>query len=213
MARQERDDIMDWVANEESFYNQVMRLYDRWVDQGDAWGERQARREAFNVITGVAQALQARHIENGEYTLAEIDAAIDRVLEDFEQYREEELASRQSAAAAKPVPRKPMDAGAKEYAARMEAMILKYARCIYRGEDRHIPDAKVKKSVIQHLLGYMPASAARIRRSIETGDEHLNRIKLRDWDDQAEMLGYRSCGMSLSDAVGILKHVAKWYYA
>lgn len=227
MPRQERDDIMMWVANDEYFYNQVMRLYDRWVDEGDAWGEKQARREAFNVITEVAQALQSRNIEDGEYTISEINGAVEEVLEDFEDYREEEIAERQKKAAAKPVERKPMDAGDVEYAKSMDDLLLRFSLTQLPNLLDHpvnIDQDEAKRIGVEVLQDYIPASREKVRHALETGDEHLNTIKLRLWDEAAERLGYQKYRlrapdslkpyrMTLSDAVGLLKHVAKWHYA
>lgn len=198
----ELDSIMMWVANEESYYNRVMRMYDKWVDEGDSWTEKHARREAERLIHEIAEAIQENQAEasdNEKYTKTAIQEAVDETLEDFEDYREEEIAERAKNAKRQARPEDwVMDDADKAYAARMEEMLKKMAGLGYD---------------LDMLRGYMPVSQAKVRQALERGDKHLNTIKLRKWDEQAEMLGRPWAGFSLSDGVGILKHVAKWHYA
>lgn len=212
---QERDDIMDWVANDEYFYNLVMRLYDKWTDdfQEGVFMEDYATKQARAAIEEVAEALFAKGFWDSPYTEKEKREAVDQVMTDFESYRDEEIASRKKIETAKPVPRPKMTPEDIEYTKRQEAMLVKIGV-------RQSPDAAdmteedAKKAGVEYLTNhFMPASVERVRHALETGDQHLNTIKLRLWDDMAEKLGYRKYRMSLSDAVGVLKHVAKWYYA
>lgn len=115
MARSERDDITLWVANDEYFYNMVMRLYDRWVDEGDSWDERRAERELEAVVEEIAEALFSKGFWDEPYTAKEKWDAVAELLSDFDAYREEEVAERQKQAAAQRVPRRPMDEGEVAY--------------------------------------------------------------------------------------------------
>ncbi len=220
MPRQERDDITLWVANDEYFYNQVMRLYDKWVDEGDAWHEKFARRELESIVEEIAEALFAKGFWDEPYTAKEKREAVDELLEDFDQYREDEIAERQKIAAAKPKPRKPMDEGLAEYTKKMDALLIKIGVTLLPDVVDHpvnMTEQDARQAAIDYFVQFMPASKDKIRRALDTGDEHLNTIKLRKWDDMVEKFGGRRFlskrHMSLSDGVGILKHVAKWYYA
>jgi len=193
------DSIMLWVNNESSFYDDVRRMYDKWVEEGDLWSDLPARAEASNLIHHIAEAIEAMDFNQGEhYTAAQKKEAVDEVMDDFDDYRDEAIES-----AIKEVQRKPkpedlnMDAGEIEYAKKMEEMLKRMG----------------PRYDIEMLRGYMPVSQQRIRQALERGDKHLNSISLRKWDDQAKMLGRPWVGFSLADGVGILKHVAKWHYA
>ncbi len=212
---QERDDIMQWVANDEYFHNLIMRLYDKWTDDfvEGVFMESYAEKQAQAAIEEVAEALFAKGFWDSPYTEKEKREAVDEIMTDFEQYRDDEIASRKKIETAKPVPRPKMTPEDIEYTKRQEAMLVKIGI-------RQSPDAAdmteedAKKAGVEYLTShFMPASVERVRHALETGDQHLNTIKLRLWDDMAEKLGYRKYRMSLSDAVGVLKHVAKWYYA
>lgn len=215
LAGRDRDDITVWIANEESFYNQVMRLYDKWVDEGDAWDESWAERELVPVVDEIAEALFAMGFWDEPYTAKEKQEAVAELLSDFEGYREEEIAKRQEQVAAKPVPRKPMDEGQVEYARKMDDLLAKLG-------SRMLPDVvdhpvnltreDARQAGIEYLLRFMPASKDKIRSALEKGDDALNTIKLRKWDEKAEEFNYRRFRLSLSEAVGLLKHVAKWHY-
>lgn len=219
MPREERDDIMLWVNNEESFYNDVQGMYDKWVDEGDAWSERSAHREAGRLIAHIAEAIEASQRYSFPYTAKEISEAVDEVIEDFEQYREEEIAKRQKKAQAKLVERKPMDQEHLEYTRRMDGLLLKVGVSLLPDILDHpinMSADDARKEAIDFFLRFMPASKEKIRHALETGDEHLNTIKLRLWDAQAEKIGRPFMArhrFSLSDVVGLLKHVATWHYA
>lgn len=216
LAGRDRDDITLWVANEESFYNQVMRLYDRWVDEGDAWEESRAEQELEAVVEEIAEALFSMGLWDEPYTAREKREAVAELLSDFEGYRDEEIARRQEQAVATPVKRRPMDEADIEYARKMDELLAKLGV-------RMLPDVvdypiemtteDARRAGIEYLIRFMPASRKKIQSALEKGDDALNTIKLRKWDEKAEEFNYRRFRLSLSQAVGLLKHVAKWYYA
>lgn len=187
-----QDSISDWIANEESFYNDVNGLYDTWVEQGDGWDEKSARKEADALVRHIAEAIQNFDFVDDEYSENEIREAVDEVLEGFEEYREEAIK-----AAVKEVTQKPkpedfvMDEGDKEHAKKYEALAQKLG--------------------IEKLRALMPVSAAKIRAALEKGDKHLNSIRLRKWDEAGTAI--RGEGLSMAEKVCVLKHVAKWHYA
>ena len=194
MARSERDEITLWVANDEYFYNQVMRLYDKWVDEGDAWHEKFARRELEPIVEEIAEALFAKGYWDEPYTPSEKREAVDELLEDFEQYREDELAERQKNAAAKPTPRKPMDEATIEYTKKMDALLVQFGIRMLPDIVDHpvnMDEGDARKAAIDYLVRFMPASKEKIRKALDTGDEHLNTIKLRKWDEKAEEFNYK----------------------
>lgn len=221
----ELDSIMMWVANEESYYNRVMRLYDRWVDEGDAWDATWAEtREAAPLIRQIAEEIQeaqASYTDNEKYTEAAIGEAIAETMEDFESYREEEIAERQKNASAKPKPRNPMDQGDVEYAKKIDQLLVKFGLRLLPDILDHpvnMTEDDSRQAAIDYLVRFVPASKSKIRHALDTGDEHLNTIKLRLWDEKAEEMNWKRFSsvrnpISLSDAVGLLKHVAKWHYA
>jgi hypothetical protein len=189
------DSIMMWVNNEESFYNDMHGLFDRWVEAGDAWDEADARKEAAALVAHIAEAIEAKDFNEGEkYSPAKHKEAVDEMMDDFDDYRDEAIESIVKRAKNKPKPEdKVMDEGEKEH-------FKKY-------------EARAQKLGIDHIRGYMPASAQRIRRALEQGDKYLNTIPIRKWDEMATMMGYRNEGWSLSEGVSLLKHVAKWHFA
>jgi hypothetical protein len=200
MPRFERDDIMLWVNNESSFYDDLHGLYDKWVEEGDAWSEKSARREAEALIKHIAEAIDASQRHPMPYTKREISAAVDEVIEDFDDYRDEAIAEAVDNVKRQPRPEDMlMDAGDKEHAKKTEEMLQKMI--------------KLGRYDIEMIRGYMPVSPQKVRQALERGDKYLNTIPLRKWDEQAKMLGRPWVGFSLADGVSILKHVAKWHYA
>lgn len=217
MSKQDRDEITLWIANDEGFYNQVMRLYDRWVDDGDAWDERRAEEQMAAVVAEIAEALASEHSEAGPYTLQEKRDALAELMSDFEAYREAEIAERQKQAAAETAPRPPMDEEAIAYVKRMDRLLIDKVgvRMLPDVADHpvNMTEEDAKQAAVEYLGRFMPVSAAKIRSALEKGDQHLNTIKLRKWDEKAEAFNYRRFRLTLSEAVGLLKHVATWYYA
>lgn len=187
-----QDSISDWIANEESFYNDVQGLLDKWVEEGDSWHETFARKEADALIRHIAEAIQNFDFVDDKYSEQEIREAVEEVLKEFEEHREEAIK-----AAVKEVTQKPkpedlvMDEGEKEHAKKYEALAQKLG--------------------VEKLRALIPVSAEKIRAALERGDKHLNSIKLRKWDAAGEAI--RGQGLSMAEKVCVLKHVAKWHYA
>ncbi len=186
------DSIMDMVNNVESLYNDKISMFDRWVEEGDVWGERQALREATSLAGNFAELIQGMDGVDGEYSVREIAQAADEMLEEFEEYREEAI--KQAVKQATHVPT------AEELA-------------MSPGDIAHAEkyDEVARKIGIDFLKTLIPASSARIRKALEKGDKHLNTIPLRKWDAAADNI--RASGLSLSEKVCALKHVATWHYA
>jgi len=184
------DTIMDVVNNIEGLYNAKMELFDDWIEEGDAWGEVPARREALALARRFAEEIQSMAGVEGRYTLDEIREARDQMMEEFADYREEaiqEVVERPRA----PVARPAMTPSDVEHAAKYEAL--------------------AREVGIDFVATLIPAPPDRIRRALDTGDWHLNTIPLRKWDQAAAMIS--GTGLSLGEKVSLLKHVAKWHYA
>lgn len=190
-----QDSIMMWVNNEESFYNDLHGLFDRWVEAGDSWDEADARKEAAALVEHIAEAIESMDfVEGDKYSPAQHKEAVDEMMDDFEEYRDEAIEHIVKRAKKTPKPEdKVMDEGDKEH-------FKKY-------------EERAQKLGIDHIRGYMPVSAQRIRRALEQGDKYLNTIPLRKWDEMANMMGYRNEGWSLAETVSLLKHVARWHFA
>lgn len=184
-----QDSILDMVNNIEGFYNDKMRLLDRWVEEGDTWSENFARREADRLVSGFAEMLSE---EGDSYTQKDIREAVDELLEEFESYREEAIAAIVKQETHVPTPEElGMDAGDIEHAKKSEALAQKIG--------------------IERLKELIPVPPERVRKALEKGDKYLNTIPLRKWDDATSAL--KIPGLSLSDKVSALKHVAIWHYA
>lgn len=186
------DSIMDMVNNIEALYNDKMALFDKWVDEGDVWGERQAYREATDLVKHFAESLEGSEMVEGEYSNTDIRNAVEELMEEFIEHREEELKARikETTRVAKPE-ELVMDAGDIEHAKKYEALAQKLG--------------------IEKLKEMIPASPEKVRKALERGDQYLNTIPLRKWDDASKRFVYP--GLSMSDKVAVLKHVAKWHYA
>lgn len=206
---------MDWADNEYAMYSDKIALFDVWVEQGDAWDKDKARQEALALARHFAEAIESsQEFESGDkYSKTDLEEAADQMIEEFDEHLD--YAIKEKVELATRVPKKEdfeMDAGEIEYTKKMEQMVLKYGKCIWRGEAPE-NEEQIRKHAIEFIRGYIPVGADKVRQALERGDKHLNTIKLRKWDAQAEMMGYRNCRMSLSDMTGLLKHVAKWHYA
>lgn len=179
-----QDSIMDMVNNIESLYNLKMELFDRWMEEGDAWSKETAMEEATNLAGQFAASLSER------YSRRAIVEAAGEMLEEFEEHREDTI---REVARRERTPQAPqsMTPGEIEHAEKYEAL--------------------ARKLGIDQLRELIPASRERIQRAIETGDQHLNTIPLRKWD--AAAAGIRVPGLGLMEKVCVLKHVAKWHYA
>ncbi len=190
-----QDSIEDWVNNESSMYDDRNSLFDRWLEEGEDWD----RREAYKAIRALA-AHFAEHIESfdfteGKYSEREIDEAARDMLREFEtNYRDEAIRHRIEQASRKPSPEDAkMDPGDVEHAKKYEEL--------------------ARKLGVEKIVPLIPASRERVRQALTRGDKHLNSIPLRKWDSAALQLHLRERGLSLSEGVCVLKHVAKWHYA
>lgn len=187
------DPIMDMVDNIEPMYNDKMAMFDRWVQEGDAWDKVEAHRQAMRLARHFATSLEEDRLVRGRYKLADYKTAADQMMEEFETYRDEAIA-----AAVKEVSRTPkpqdllMDAGDVEHAKKYEEIAQRI------GIDRL-------------RVNYMPVSNEKVRAALMRGDKYLNSIPLRKWDEMANRLPVP--GLSLSEKVATLKHVAKFHYA
>jgi hypothetical protein len=189
------DSIMDMVNNIEEMYSDKNAMYDRWVEEGEDWERREARSQAQALAAHFAEALESSEYIDGKYSEREIaDAATDMIHEFLNDYYDEAIRHRIEQALKKPSPEDlKMDAGDIEHARKYEELAKK------------IGIEKVKESI--------PVSPAKVRQALERGDKHLNSISLRKWDQAALNLSLRERGLSLSEGVCVLKHVAKWHYA
>jgi predicted urease superfamily metal-dependent hydrolase len=187
-----QDSIMDMVNNEEPLYNDMNAMFDKWVEEGDVWSERSALSEARALAAHFAEALEMSPYIDGKYSPSDIREAADQMLEDFEQYRDEAIAAAVKHAQHVPTPEElTMDWGDIRHAKKCEGL--------------------ARKIGIDRLKDLIPASPEKIRKALEKGDKYLNTIPLRKWD--AAALSIQGPGLSLSDKVCALKHVAKWHYA
>jgi hypothetical protein len=185
-----QDSIMDWVNNEESLYNDAQALYEKWTEEGDAWSEAVARQEARELAAHFSEAIEAIPDVEGKYTERDLEEAVDQMMEEFEEYREEAVKAVVKRERAPKAP-EPMTPGEIEFAAKCEAIAQ-----------------RIGIALLKELI---PASPEQIRKALETGDKHLNTIPLRKWDQAALGIPYMK-GLSLSDKVCALKHVAQWHY-
>jgi hypothetical protein len=182
---------MAMVNNVEPLYNDKNALYDKWVEEGDAWSEAAARREARALAAHFAEAIESMEGFEGTYKKRDVEAARDEMMREFEEYREEAVKAVVQRERA-PQAREAMTPGELEFAAKCDTI----ARSIG----------------IDLLKGLIPASPERIRKALETGDNYLNTIPLRKWDAAALGIPYME-GLSLSEKVCALKHVAQFHYA
>lgn len=187
------DPIMDMVDNIEEMYSDKNSLFEKWVDQGEDWGKGQALVDALALSAHFAEHLEAGYVD-GKYSERDIRMAADKMIEQFDQYRDDEIAERLKNASRKATPEDTrMDPGDVEHARKYEEL--------------------AKKIGIEKILPLIPVSPSKVRQALERGDRHLNSISLRKWDNAALNLSLRERGLSLSEGVCVLKHVAKWHYA
>lgn len=181
------DDIMVMVDNIEPLYNDKIETWLRWIEQGDRWTKRAAKKEALALATHFAEALE--HNADEKYSQREIREAAGKIFDGFEYYREEHirwLSERQ----AKVIEKKPMDEEDIKHAKKYESLANEIG--------------------IERLKSLIPASPQKVRSALEKGDEHLNTVSLMKWDKAASFV---EGPLSLSEKVCLLKHVAKWHYA
>jgi hypothetical protein len=184
------DSIMDIVNNVEPLYTEKVKLFDRWVQEGDAWTETKAKREATRFASELALAIAA-DFDTGRYSRRDVKEAVDEMLKEFEDYREEAIEEATKWAAKQPVAPEPMTPSEIEFTQKCEALAQQIG--------------------LDPLRQLIPAPPEQIRRALERGDKHLNTIPLYRWDGAAAYI--RAPGLSLSEKVCALKHVATWHYA
>lgn len=183
------DSIMDWVNNEESLYNMKIAMFDRWIEEGDAWSEEEAKSEAVQMASRFAGILGQRP---GPASIME--AAME-MMEEYVEHREYAIKAAVEHARHVPTPEElEMTPGDVEHAKKYEEVSRRIG--------------------IDVLAQLVPASPEKVRKALERGDKHLNTIPLRKWDDAAAAIPReRVKGLSLAEKVCALKHVAKWHYA
>lgn len=185
--------IMDWVnGNEAKLYDLKTRIFDRWVDLGDALSKKEALRDAEAAVRLFARTIDREQVKYDKepFTDADVRIGIKEFLKEFEEYREEELESRvrETTRVAKP-----------------EEMVMT------EGDIEHAKkyDQVARKIGIQRLQSVIPASPEAIRKALQRGDKHLVSIPNYKWDDAAAKIK----GHYDHDVFMALKHVATWYYA
>jgi hypothetical protein len=180
------DSIMDMVNNIEDMYNDKNGLYSKWVREGEDWNKKDAFSEARLLAAHFAEALEGGLVR-GKYSESDINEAAREMIEEFVT---EELPKWSTVSKAEEVEKpRPMTEYELEQARKNEALAYEI------GFDR--------------LRALLPASPEKIRNAILRGDRGLRSIPLRKWDAAATSL--RIPGLTISDKVGLLKHVALWH--
>lgn len=180
------DSIMDMVNNIEPMYNDKSNLYEKWIGEGKDWNRKDAFEEARALAGHFAEALQGGMVR-GKYSKSDINKAAREMIEEFVT---EELPKWSTVSKAEePVKPAPMTAYEIEQARKNEALAHEIG--------------------FERLKALLPASADKIRAALARGDRGLRSIPLRKWDAAAASL--RIPGLTLSDKVGLLKHVAAWH--
>ena len=187
-----QDSILDMVNNEEALYNDLMGMFDRWVEEGEFLDDRTARQEAQALAAHFAEAIESMEYVEGKYSEREIGDAVDQMMVDFEEHQDYAIKTAIEAVTGTPKPEdlelSPEDV---EHAEKYE----EFAQDIG----------------VDELKELIPASPEKIRKAMERGDKHLNTIPLRKWDAAAVQIQVK--GLSLAERVCALKHVARWHYA
>lgn len=184
------DSIMDLVDNVESLYNRKAEVFDRWMAEGDAWNKSLAQLKALRMAERFAREVKEMGLVTGRYKKSDLRQFADEMLAEFEEHRDYQIKVAVERSRT-PQPPEPMTPEAVEHAEKYEEL----AR-------------KIGIDVLQQLI---PAPPEKIRKALETGDPHLNTVPLRHWDAAAAAI--QIPGLSLSEKVCALKHVATWHYA
>ncbi len=187
-----QDSIMDMANNLEDLYNDTVRMFDRWVEEGDGWDENYAEKEAENLAAHFAEAIESMPGEEGTYSRKSISEAAEEMIEEFESYREDAIKAAVKEIQRRPPPENiPMTPGDIKHAEKYEKIAQRIG--------------------IDNLIELMPVSSEKIRKALIRGDKHLNSIALRKWDAAAALI--TRTRLSLAEKVSTLKHVATWHYA
>lgn len=183
------DSILDMVNNIESMYNDKQNLFETWVDEGQGWDKKQALQEARALAAHFAEALEGG-MERGKYSERDINTAAREMIEEFVT---EEL-PKWSVTSAPKIDPAPVCEFWTEYD---QQRAKKY-------------EALAQEIGLDRLRLLMPVANDRIRAALLRGDKDLSSIPLRKWDAMAVRL--QVPGLTLSDKVGLLKHVAAFHY-
>lgn len=180
------DSIMDMVNNIESLYNDKENLYEKWMRDPESWDSHQAFKEARALAAHFAEFLEGGMVR-GKYTEADINEAGREMIEEF---KTEELPKWSTEVKEPEVVRaEPMSEYELEQARKNEALAYKIG--------------------FARLRELLPVPGDKIRAALAKGDRGLRSIPLRKWDAAAAQL--RIPGLTISDKVGLLKHVAVWH--
>jgi hypothetical protein len=181
------DSIMDMVNNIEPFYNDVRGLYEKWVREDEGWDKKEAFKEARALAAHFAEALEGGMVR-GKYSERDINTAAREMIDEFinVELPKWSVVKKEEA----PAPSEPMTEYEIEQAKKNEALAQKIG--------------------IDRLKLLMPASHEQIREALLRGDKGLRSIPLRKWDAKAASL--RIPGLTISNKVSLLKHVAAYHY-
>lgn len=179
--------LIDVINNEYELYDQMTEMFDQWVQKSDTIDESERIRRALLFSQHAARVSRRQY---GAYSKAEVQEAARDILSQYPEHEKYYLENARIRASAPVVPAPPLDQGAIEHAKKYEEL--------------------ARKVGIEGLKKLIPASPEKIRHSLEHGDPHLNWIPLRKWDAASYFI--REPGISLSEKVCLLKHVARWHY-
>lgn len=180
------ESIMDMVNNISPMHDDKNSLYSKWIREGDSWDRKAAFAEARALAGHFAESLESGLVR-GKYTEGDINEAAREMIEEFIT---EELPKWSKVEKTEPFEKpRPMTQYEIEQARKYEALAYEI------GFDR--------------LKALLPVSSERIRAALLRGDRGLRSIPLRKWDAAAAAI--RMPGLTISDKVGLLKHVAAWH--
>jgi hypothetical protein len=182
------DSIMDMVNNIEDMYNDKNGLYAKWIKEGEDWNKKDAFSEARLLASHFAEALEGGMVR-GKYSEGDINEAAREMIEEFVTEERPRWAKAQAEEAQEFEKPRPMTEYELEQARKNEALAHQIG--------------------FERLKALLPASNEKIRAAILRGDRGLRSIPLRKWD--AAAAGLRVPGLTLSEKVGLLKHVALWH--
>ena len=181
------DSILDMVNNVEPMYNDKQNLYNKWGRNSEDWDAGAAFKEARALAAHFAESIESLPYVRGKYSEADINEAAREMIEEF---RTEEL-PKWSTEVKEPeiVRQEPMSQYELEQARKNEDLAYRFG--------------------FARLRELLPAPADKIRAALAKGDRGLRSIPLRKWDAAAAKLHIP--GLTLSDKVGLLKHIAVWH--
>lgn len=178
------ESIMDLVNNIPHLHDDKNGLYWKWVHEGVGWNKKDSFGEARALAAHFAEALESGFV-SGKYMDREINEAAREMIEEFIT---EELPKWTTVSKPQERPR-PMTEYEIEQARKNEALAYEIG--------------------FEELKALLPVSVDKIRAALARGDRGLRSIPLRKWD--AAAVSIRIPGLTLSDKVSLLKHVAAWH--